>query len=110
MQETVASIKANGVMVPGLARPEKDGNGYEIVAGHRRHHGCELAGLGEPPLHRPGVTDHEAVQAMKDSNKQRDQTLPSGLAALLELGSGGHQAPGRAAEKCGRGRYWKTLR
>ena len=33
MQETVASIKANGVMVPGLARPEKDGNGYEIVAG-----------------------------------------------------------------------------
>lgn len=32
MQETVASIKLNGVMVPGLARPEKDGNGYEIVA------------------------------------------------------------------------------
>lgn len=30
MQETVASIKANGVMVPGLARPEKDGNGFEI--------------------------------------------------------------------------------
>ena len=47
IQETVASIKANGVMVPGLARPEKDGNGYEIVAGHRRHHGCELAGLLE---------------------------------------------------------------
>ncbi|WP_172678079.1 ParB N-terminal domain-containing protein, partial [Anaerotruncus colihominis] len=50
MQETVASIKANGVMVPGLARPEKDGNGYEIVAGHRRHHGCELAGLEEMPF------------------------------------------------------------
>ena len=32
MQETVESIKLNGVMVPGLARPEKDGNGYEIVA------------------------------------------------------------------------------
>ena len=29
-------------MVPGLARPEKDGNGYEIVAGHRRTHGSEL--------------------------------------------------------------------
>ena len=50
MQETVASIKANGVMVPGRARPEKDGNGYEIVAGHRRHHGCELAGLEEMPF------------------------------------------------------------
>ena len=28
MQEIVASIRVNGVMVPGLARPEKDGNGY----------------------------------------------------------------------------------
>ena len=81
MQETVASIKANGVMVPGLARPEKDGNGYEIVAGHRRHHGCELAGLEEMPFIVREMTDHEAVQAMKDSNKQRDQTLPSELAA-----------------------------
>ena len=85
MQETVASIKANGVMVPGLARPEKDGNGYEIVAGHRRHHGCELAGLEEMPFIVRDMTDQEAVQAMRDSNKQRDQTLPSELAALLDL-------------------------
>ena len=85
MQETVASIKANGVMVPGLARPEKDGNGYEIVAGHRRHRGSELAGLEEMPFIVRDMTDHEAVQAMKDSNKQRDQTLPSELAALLDL-------------------------
>ena len=72
-------------MVPGLARPEKDGNGYEIVAGHRRTHGSELAGLEEMPFIVREMTDHEAVQAMKDSNKQRDQTLPSELAALLEL-------------------------
>ena len=85
MQETVASIKANGVMVPGLARPEKDGNGYEIVAGHRRTHGSELAGLEEMPFIVREMTDHEAVQAMKDSNKQRDGMLPSELAALLEL-------------------------
>ena len=85
MQETVESIKLNGVMVPGLARPEKDGNGYEIVAGHRRCRGSELAGLEEMPFIVREMTDHEAVQAMKDSNKQRDQTLPSELAALLEL-------------------------
>ena len=85
MQETVASIKANGVMVPGLARPEKDGNGYEIVAGHRRCRGSELAGLEEMPFIVRDMSDHEAVQAMKDSNKQRDQTLPSELAALLDL-------------------------
>lgn len=85
MQEIVASIRANGVMVPGLARPEKDGNGYEIVAGHRRTHGSELAGLEEMPFIVREMTDHEAVEAMKDSNKQRDGMLPSELAALLEL-------------------------
>ena len=85
MQEIVASIRVNGVMVPGLARPEKDGNGYEIVAGHRRTHGSELAGLKEMPFIVREMTDHEAVQAMKDSNKQRDGMLPSELAALLEL-------------------------
>ena len=51
----------------------------------RPHHGCELAGLEEMPFIVREMTDHEAVQAMKDSNKQRDQTLPSELAALLEL-------------------------
>ena len=85
MQEIVASIRVNGVMVPGLARPEKDGKGYEIVAGHRRTHGSELAGLEEMPFIVREMTDHEAVQAMKDSNKQRDGMLPSELAALLEL-------------------------
>lgn len=50
MQETVASIKVNGVMVPGIARPEKDGNGYEIIAGHRRCRASELAGLEEMPF------------------------------------------------------------
>ena len=85
MQETVASIKANGVMVPGLARPEKDGNGFEIIAGHRRTRGSELAGLEEMPFIVRNMTDQEAVQAMRDSNKQRDQTLPSELAALLDL-------------------------
>ena len=85
MQETVASIKLNGVMVPGLARPEKDGNGYEIIAGHRRCRGSELAGLDEMPFIVREMTDHEAVQAMKDSNKQRDGMLPMEMARLLDL-------------------------
>ena len=85
MQETVASIKQNGVMVPGLARPEKDGNGYEIVAGHRRCRASELAGLEEMPFIVRDMTDHEAVEAMKDSNKQRDGMLPMEMARLLDL-------------------------
>lgn len=63
MQEMVKSIQANGVMVPGLARPEKDGNGYEIIAGHRRSYASELAGLEEAPFIVREMTDHEAVQA-----------------------------------------------
>ena len=72
MKEMVASIKLNGVLEPGLVRPEKDGNGYEVIAGHRRHRGSELAGLEEMPFIIREMTDHEAVQAMRDSNKQRD--------------------------------------
>ena len=69
MQETVASIKLNGVMVPGLARPEKDGKGYEIVAGHRRCRGSELAGLEEMPFIVRDMTDHEAVEAKRPDTR-----------------------------------------
>ena len=43
MQETAASIAKYGVLVPGIVRPRQEG-GYEIVAGHRRKLGSELAG------------------------------------------------------------------
>ena len=43
MQETADSIAKYGVLVPGIARPRPEG-GYEIVAGHRRKRGSELAG------------------------------------------------------------------
>ena len=44
MQQTVESIREYGVLVPAIARPREDG-GYELIAGHRRKHACELAGL-----------------------------------------------------------------
>lgn len=49
MQQTVESVREYGVLVPGIARPREDG-GYEIVAGHRRKHACELAGLKTMPV------------------------------------------------------------
>lgn len=86
MRETAASIKERGVITPGIVRPEKDGKGYEIIAGHRRHRGSELAGFEDMPcIIRYNMSDHDAVQEMKDSNSQRDETLPSELAALLAL-------------------------
>lgn len=85
MTELVGTIKERGVMTPATVRPEKDGNGYEIIAGHRRHHGSGLAGLEEIPCIVRNMTDIEAVQEMKISNKQRGDPLPSELARLLDL-------------------------
>ena len=44
MMDLVESIKMNGVLHPGIARPRENG-GYELIAGHRRKRACELTGL-----------------------------------------------------------------
>ena len=85
MTELVGTIKVHGIMTPATVRPEKDGNGYEIIAGHRRRRGGELAGLDEIPCIVRDMTDIEAVREMKISNKQRGDPLPSELAKLLDL-------------------------
>ncbi len=85
MAELVGEIKTSGVISPAIVRPEKDGSGYEIIAGHRRCHGSELAGLEELPCIVRDMSDIEAVREMKSSNKQRGDPLPSELARLLDL-------------------------
>ena len=54
----------------------KDG-GYEIIAGHRRRHACELVGLTTMPMFIRDYTDDEATIIMVDSNIQREDILPS---------------------------------
>lgn len=76
MEETVQSVAQYGVLVPVLARPRAAG-GYELVAGHRRHHACQLAGLTEIPAIIRDLNDDEATIIMVDSNLQRDHLLPS---------------------------------
>ena len=76
MEETVESIRNYGVLNPGLVRPRAEG-GYEIVAGHRRKRGCELAGKPTMPVLVRDYTDDEAVVIMVDSNIQRENILPS---------------------------------
>lgn len=85
MMDLVGTIKEHGVMTPATVRPEKDGTGYEIIAGHRRCRGSELAGVEELPCIVRDMTDIEAVREMKNSNKQRGDPLPSELAKLLDL-------------------------
>ena len=48
MDKMVDSIKEYGVMTPAIVRPRKDG-GYEIVAGHRRCHASQRAGVETMP-------------------------------------------------------------
>ena len=84
MQETVESIKNYGVLMPGIARPRAEG-GYEIIAGHRRRHGCELAGLSTMPMFVRDYTDDEATIIMVDTNIQRGDILPSEKARAYSM-------------------------
>lgn len=84
MQETVESIREHGVLMPGIARPMKDG-GYEIIAGHRRRHACELVGLTTMPMFIRDYTDDEATIIMVDSNIQREDILPSEKAKAYRM-------------------------
>jgi len=76
MQETADSIAKYGVLVPGIARTRPEG-GYEIVAGHRRKRGSELAGKETMPVIVRKLNDDEAILIMVDSNLQREKILPS---------------------------------
>ena len=76
MLRTVESVSQYGVIVPVIARP-LEGGGYEIIAGHRRKHAAELAGLTTLPVIIREMDDDAAVVFMVDSNPQREQLLPS---------------------------------
>lgn len=84
MEETTESIRQHGVLVPGIARP-RVGGGYEIIAGHRRKRGSELAGKTEMPVIVRNYTDDEATIIMVDSNIQREDILPSEKARAYKM-------------------------
>lgn len=84
MQETAESIAKYGVLVPGIVRPRQEG-GYEIVAGHRRKRGSELAGKDTMPVLIRILDDDESVLIMVDSNLQREKILPSEKAFAYQM-------------------------
>ena len=84
MQQTVDSIKEYGVLVPAIARPREEG-GYELVAGHRRKHACELAGLKTMPVIVRELDRNAATIIMVDSNLQRENILPSERAKAYKM-------------------------
>ena len=86
MQKTVDSIAQFGVMTPAIARPRPEG-GYEIIAGHRRHHASELAGKETMPVIVRNMDDDAATILMVDSNLQRETLLPSERAFAFKMKS-----------------------
>jgi len=84
MMETADSIRQYGVLVPAIVRPDADG-GYELVAGHRRHHASELAGKETLPCIVRDLDDDAATIIMVDSNLQRESLLPSERAFAYKM-------------------------
>ena len=84
MMDTAESIRQYGVLVPAIARPDPNG-GYELVAGHRRHHASEIAGKETMPVIVRDLDDDAATIIMVDSNLQREELLPSERAFAYKM-------------------------
>lgn len=84
MMKTVESIAKFGVMTPAIARPRAEG-GYELIAGHRRHHASQLAGKETMPVIVRDMDDDAATILMVDSNLQRETILPSERAFAYKM-------------------------
>ena len=84
MFDTADSIREYGVLVPAIARPDPNG-GYELISGHRRKRGCEMAGLQTMPVIIRDLDDDAAVLVMVDSNIQREELLPSERAFAYKM-------------------------
>lgn len=87
MLKLIESVTENGILLPTLVRPSKDGNGYEMVSGHRRMKAAEMNGLDTVPAIVRDLTDEQATIIMVDSNIQRETILPTerGFAYKMKL-------------------------
>ena len=106
MEELVESVKQEGILTALLVRPMKKG-GYEIIAGHRRKHAAQLAGLSQVPVIIREMDQDTAVRAMVDTNLQRPYILPSekAFAYRMKMEAMNHQGAsgGVSAKDVGKG-------
>ena len=104
LQELAASIKAQGVIQPILARALPDGN-YEIIAGERRWRAAQLAELTQVPVLVRKVPDNAALAMALIENIQRENLNPLeeavGIQRLIDEFKMTHQI---AADAVGRSR------
>jgi len=104
LNELAASIKAQGVIQPILAR-ELPGGGYEIIAGERRWRAAQIAGLHLVPVLVRKVEDNAALAMALIENIQRENLNPLeeavGIQRLIDEFLMSHQT---AADAVGRSR------
>lgn len=104
LKELAASIKAQGIMQPILARRLPDGS-HEIIAGERRWRAARLAGLDHVPVLVRKVADHAALAMALIENIQREDLNPLeeavGIQRLIDEFNMTHMA---AADAVGRSR------
>lgn len=83
MELLIQSIDNNGVLNPVILR--KNGERYELIAGHRRKHACLRLGISGIPAIVRELSRDEAVVEMVDSNLQREHILPSEKAYAYKM-------------------------
>ena len=84
MAQLVSSIEMNGVLNPVILR-KKEGDRYEIIAGHRRKYACRKLDIKLIPSIVRELSRDEAVIEMVDSNLQREHILPSEKARAYKM-------------------------
>jgi len=104
LEELAASIKAQGVVQPIVARPLSAGN-YEIIAGERRWRAAQLAGLETVPAVVRQIPDEAAIAIALIENIQRENLNPVEEAnALTRLIDEFHMTHQQVADAVGRSR------
>lgn len=97
--DLAASIKAQGMIQPILARPVGPGQ-YEIIAGERRWRAAQQAGLQQVPVLVREVPDEAALSMALIENIQREELSAieeaAGLQRLVDEFGMTHQSAGEA--------------
>ena len=71
-----SSIKEKGILQPLIVRENKQGKGYELIAGERRLRAAKSAGLKEVPIIIQNLGDKEVLEVALVENILRENLSP----------------------------------
>jgi ParB family chromosome partitioning protein len=105
IDELAASIREKGLLQPLLVRPNRNGSGYQLIAGERRFRAAQRAGLERVPIAVREVDDVEALELALIENLQRENLNPVEEArAFKRLGDEFHLSQEDIATRVGKSR------